>query len=66
MAFLRPQLLTERLGAVTMLPPVSMGLLRLTVAWAIAVAILSVVTRREARGAGDPRYRIDGPAPRIP
>lgn len=38
----------ERLGAVTLLPPVAHGLLRLAVSWAIALAVFSAVVRRLA------------------
>ena len=43
----------ERLGAVTLLPPLAYGLLRLSVSWAIALIIFSAVVRRIApeRGA---------------
>jgi len=43
----------ERLGAVTLLPPVAYGLLRLSVSWAIALVVFSAVVRRVApeRGA---------------
>ena len=37
----------ERLGAVVLLPPVSLGLLRLAIAWGLALTVLSVVTRGE-------------------
>lgn len=36
----------ERLGAVTLLPPLGYGLLRLSISWAIALAVFSVVVRR--------------------
>lgn len=36
----------ERLGAVTLLPPFGNGLLRLSISWAIALAVFSVVVRR--------------------
>jgi len=36
----------EALGAVTMLPPLGFGLLRLSISWAIALAIFSAVVRR--------------------
>jgi hypothetical protein len=35
----------ERLGAVTLLPPLAYGLLRLSVSWAIALIIFSAVVR---------------------
>ena len=37
-----------RLGAVTLRPPVTYGLLRLSINWAIALAVFSVVVRRIA------------------
>ena len=36
----------EGLGAVTLLPPLGYGLLRLSISWAIALAVFSVVVRR--------------------
>jgi hypothetical protein len=49
----------ERLGAVTLLPPLAYGLLRLSVSWAIALVIFSAVVRRiaPARGADYRRMR---------
>ena len=38
----------DRLGAVTMLPPLAYGLLRLSVSWAIALFVFSAVVRRVA------------------
>ena len=38
----------ERLGAVTLLPPLAHGLLRLSVSWAIALVIFSAAVRRVA------------------
>ena len=38
----------ERLGAITLLPPLAYGLLRLGVSWAIALVAFSVVVRRVA------------------
>lgn len=35
----------ERLGAVTLLPPTPAGLVRLAIAWAIALAVLSLAAR---------------------
>ena len=35
----------ERLGAVTLLPPVALGLLRLSLGWAIALVVFSAVVR---------------------
>ena len=40
----------ERLGAVTLLPPLTYGLLRLSVSWAIALLVFSAVVRRVAPG----------------
>jgi hypothetical protein len=36
----------QRLGAVTLLPPVRHGVLRLSLTWAIALVAFSVVVRR--------------------
>ena len=49
----------ERLGAVTLLPPLTYGLLRLSVGWAIALLVFSAVVRRLAPepGAGYRRLR---------
>ena len=43
----------ERLGAVTLLPPLAQGLLRLSISWAIALVVFSAVVLRIApeRGA---------------
>jgi len=43
----------ERLGAVTLLPPLAQSLLRLSISWAIALVVFSAVVRRVApeRGA---------------
>ena len=38
----------ERLGAVSLLPPLAYGLLRLSVSWAIALVVFSAVVRRVA------------------
>ena len=38
----------ERLGAVTLLPPLAYGLLRLSISWAIALVVFSAVVRRVA------------------
>ena len=53
----------ERLGAVTLLPPLAHGLLRLSISWAIALIIFSAVVRRIApeRGADYARMRESGP-----
>ena len=52
----------ERLGAVTLLPPLTHGLLRLAFSWAIALVIFSAVVRRVGteRGADYVRMREDG------
>ena len=39
-----------RLGAVTLLPPLAHGLIRLSIGWAVALIVLSVVTRRARQG----------------
>jgi hypothetical protein len=52
----------ERLGALTLLPPISTGLLRLSITWAIALLVFSAVTRRVAPDAGAARYRGRHPA----
>jgi hypothetical protein len=51
----------ERLGAVTLLPPLAYGLLRLSVSWAIALVLFAAVVRRVAseRGADYRRMRED-------
>ena len=36
----------ERLGAVTLLPPLASGLFRLSLSWAIALVVFSAVVRR--------------------
>ena len=38
----------ERLGAVTLMPPLTQSLLRLSICWALALMIFSAVTRRVA------------------
>jgi len=48
----------ERLGAVTLLPPLLPGLVRLAVSWAAALVLFSIVTRRIGRG--DSRNRPPG------
>ena len=47
----------ERLGAVTLLPPLTHGLLRLSISWAIALMIFSAVVRRVTPERDAPRYR---------
>ena len=47
----------ERLGAVTLLPPLAHGLLRLSVSWAIALLVFSAVVRRVSQEDA-PRYRV--------
>ena len=46
----------ERLGAVTLLPPLTHGLLRLSISWAIALVVFSVVVRRLTPERDGPRY----------
>ena len=46
----------ERLGAVTLLPPLTHGLLRLSISWAIALVVFSVVVRRLTPERNGPRY----------
>ena len=48
----------ERLGAVTLLPPIAYGLLRLSVSWAIAMIIFSTVVRRVAPEGGADYVRL--------
>jgi hypothetical protein len=43
----------ERLGAVTLLPPLTHGLLRLSISWAIALVVFSVVVGRVTHDQGD-------------
>jgi Protein of unknown function (DUF2878) len=47
----------ERLGAVTLLPPLASGLLRLSLAWAVGLLILSVVVRVASAEPTCPKYR---------
>lgn len=47
----------ERLGAVTLLPPLTLGLIRLSIGWALAMVVVSAVVRRVAPDADAPRYR---------
>lgn len=54
----------ERLGAVILLPPFSLGLLRLSISWAVAVVLFSAVMRRVSPNPDAPRYR-SRLAPRI-
>lgn len=53
----------ERLGAVTLLPPLGQSLLRLSISWAVALVVFSAVVRRVApeRDAGYKRIRHDEP-----
>ena len=46
----------QRLGAVTLLPPVTHGLLRLSLTWAIALVAFSVVVRRATPDGQWPGY----------
>ena len=52
----------ERLGAVTLLPPLTHGLLRLSLSWAVALVIFSAVVRQvpPARGSHYVRMRKAG------
>ena len=50
----------ERLGAVTLLPPLTHGLLRLSISWAIALVAFSVVVRRVTPERDGPRYCATG------
>ncbi|MDA1185623.1 MAG: DUF2878 domain-containing protein [Acidobacteria bacterium] len=47
----------ERLGAVILLPPLTQGLVRLSLSWAVALVVFSAVVRRITRGEADPIYR---------
>jgi hypothetical protein len=47
----------ERLGAVTLLPQLGTGMLRLSVTWAIASVLFSVAVRRVTATGHPPRYR---------
>lgn len=47
----------ERLGAVTLLPPLTHGLARLSVSWAVALVVFSAVVRRVTRHAEAASYR---------
>ena len=47
----------ERLGAVTLLPPLTPGLLRLSIGWTIALVAFSAVVRRVSPEQDAPRYR---------
>jgi len=47
----------ERLGAVTLLPPLTYGLLRLSVSWAIALLVFSAVVRRVAPKSSTRKWR---------
>lgn len=47
----------ERLGAVTLLPPVGVAALRLSIPWALAFLVFSVVVRRVTSDDAWPRYR---------
>ena len=53
----------ERLGAVTLLPPLGQILLRLSISWAVALVVFSAVVRRVVpeRDAGYKRIPHDGP-----
>ena len=56
----------DRLGAVTLLPPLTYGLVRLSISWAIALVIFSAVVRRIEDGNGEElRDATDRPARHI-
>ena len=48
----------ERLGAVTLLPPLTYGLLRLSISWALALVVISVAVRGVTEDQDVPRYRV--------
>ena len=48
----------ERLGAVSLLPPLEYGLLRLSISWAIALTVFSVVVRRVTPQRGGHYIRV--------
>jgi hypothetical protein len=48
----------ERLGAITLLPPLGWGLVRLSISWAIALVIFSAVVRRVAPESGAKYVRM--------
>ena len=50
----------ERLGAVILLPPLTSGLFRLSISWAIALVVFSAIVRRVAPEPDAPRYRLTG------
>ena len=50
----------ERLGAVSLLPLLTHGLLRLSISWAIALVVISVVVRGVMPEQDAPRYRATG------
>ena len=47
----------ERLGAVILLPPLTYGLLRLSISWAAALVVFSVAVRLVTPATEAPRYR---------
>ncbi|MEO5894106.1 MAG: DUF2878 domain-containing protein [Vicinamibacterales bacterium] len=47
----------ERLGAVTLLPPLMNGLLHISISWAIALLVFFAVVRRVSLERDAPRYR---------
>jgi len=48
----------ERLGAVTLVPPLTAGLIRLSICWAVALLIFFVVTSRVTASHDLPVYRV--------
>ncbi len=50
----------ERLGAVTLSPPLTNGLVRLSISWAVALVLFSAVVRRLTQTPEPPSYRSVG------
>ncbi len=48
----------ERLGAVTLLPPLTLGLIRLSIGWALALIVFAAFVRKWSPDAEMPRYRM--------
>lgn len=47
----------DRMGALTLLPPLTYGMERLALSWALAMVLFAVLVRRSARGGAPARYR---------
>jgi hypothetical protein len=47
----------ERLGALTLLPPETLGLERLAISWGVAMLLFALAVRRTSPEAENPRYR---------